>query len=237
MKKRGLTLLLIAALALGLCACAHPAENESQQPSAPSPGGESTVAPTETPAESADPSTVAPTEAPTDQPSAEVSAPSIVMPGASATQEPADDTVLPPSGVGEGDQDLHIFMDELFPAVYEFPALELMSDERMVQEYPGLGAIPVKQRLIYTPMMSGVACEFAFVEVENEADADAVNAIFQQRIQTQVDGGAFYPAMIEQWENNANIYTSGKYVFLAVHEMSSYMVSDGGDFDLALGLG
>ncbi len=238
MNTRSLILALAGAMALSLCACAPAVEEPTQQPTEPPATVEPSAEPTEAPDDepSAEP-IQPPTEEPSAEPTGEVSAPPIVEPSGSPSPEPADDTVLQPSGVGEGDVDLHFFMDELFPTIseYEFPEMELMSDERLVMEYPGLGSIPVKQRLIYTPMMSGVACEFAFVEVEDEDDADAVNAIFQERIQSQIDGGAWYPAVIEQWENNARIFTGEKYVILAVHEMSEYMVEE--DFPLTLGLG
>lgn len=246
MEKRNLAVILALALALPLCACAPKAGAPSAPPSDPPVTQGSGEAPSSTPSEvpSEEPSEAPseepseePSQEPSQEPSEESSVPPIVMPDGHGPQEPVDETVLAPSGVGEGDVDLHVFMDELFPAIseYEFPELELMSDERLIHEYPGLGAVPVKQRLIYTPMMSGVACEFAFVEVEDEADVDKVNAIFQERIHSQIDGGAFYLPMIEQWENNARIFTGGKYVILAVHEMSEYMVD--ADFPLELGLG
>ena len=234
MKKHVLLPALAAALLLGLCACGPKTEQGPGPVSVPPATEKPSEAPVETPSEE-------PTAAPTEEPSEAPSAPPIFVPGGPGPQMPgdADDTVLPPSGVGEGDTDLHFFMDELFPTIseYEFPAMDLMSDERLIHEYPGLGAVPVKQRLIYTPMMTGVACEFAFVEVEDEADVETVKAILQQRIDSQIDGGAFYPAMIEQWENNARIFTGGKYVILAVHEMSESMAAEDGDFATALGFG
>lgn len=240
MKKRVLIAALTGALLLGLCACARPAADPTDPPGEPTPSQKPSAEPTEIPPEepSAEP-TEASSEAPSEEPS-ESEAPShppIMFPTADPQQsQEVDDTVLPPSGVGEGDQDLHQFMDTVFPSVteYEFPSMVLMSDERLIHEYPGLGAIPVKQRLIYTAEMTGVACEFAFVEVENEDDADAVNAIFQERIESQIAGGADYLSTIEQWEKNAKIYVNGRYVILAVHEMSGYMMDD---FDLILGLG
>ncbi len=250
LKKSALSLILAAALLLGLCACGPrteqgpgpvsdpPATQEPSEAPSEAPSGEPSAAPTETPSEGpSEAPSEEPSETPGEEPSEGPSVPPIVMPSGHGPQEPGNETVLQPSGVGEGDVDLHFFMDELFPTVseYEFPAMELMSDERLIYEYPGLGSIPVKQRLIYAPMMTGVACEFAFVEVEDEADVDKVNAIFQERIHSQIDGGAFYPAMIEQWENNARIFTGGKYVILAVHEMSEYMVD--ADFPLELGMG
>ena len=240
MKKRSLAALLALALVLCLCACARPAADPTDPPGEPTPSQEPSAGPTEVPPEepSAGP-TETPSEAPSEEPSEseEPSHPPIMFPTADPQQsQEVDDTVLPPSGVGEEDQDLHQFMDTVFPSVteYEFPSMIQMSDEQLIHEYPGLGVIPVRQRLIYTPEMTGVACEFAFVEVEDEDDADAVNAIFQERIDSQIEGGAFYPAVIEQWENNAKIYVNGRYVILAVHEMSGYMMDD---FDLVLGLG
>ncbi len=82
--------------------------------------------------------------------------------------------------------------------------------------YPGLSAISTNQMLLYTPAMSAVACEIAMVECASPADAEAVKAIFQARIDAQVAGGAWYPETIEGWKNNSDIVVNGNYVAMFV---------------------
>ena len=82
--------------------------------------------------------------------------------------------------------------------------------------YPGLGAIATNQQVLYMPAMSAVACEIAMVECANAADVEAVKAIFQARIDAQVDGGAWYPETIEGWKNNSDIVVNGNYVAMFV---------------------
>lgn len=80
--------------------------------------------------------------------------------------------------------------------------------------YPGISDISTKQLVIYQPMMSAVVCEIALAEVSNSADVDAVKAIFQSRIDTQVNGGAWYPDSIAGWQNNSRIVSHGNYVMM-----------------------
>ena len=80
--------------------------------------------------------------------------------------------------------------------------------------YPGIGDIATNQLVIYQPMMGAVVCEIALAEVADAADVDAVKAIFQARIDAQVDGGAWYPESIEGWKNNSRIVTNGNCVMM-----------------------
>lgn len=82
--------------------------------------------------------------------------------------------------------------------------------------YPGLSGIATNQQVIFMPAMSAVACEIAMVECANAADVEAVKAMFQARIDTQVEGGAWYPETIEGWKNNSDIVVNGNYVALFV---------------------
>ena len=91
--------------------------------------------------------------------------------------------------------------------------------------YAGLTAISTKQMLIYQPMMGAVVCEIALVEVENAADVAAVKAIFQARIDAQVDGGAWYPASIEGWQNNSRVVSNGNYVMMIAWDNCDAAVS------------
>lgn len=98
----------------------------------------------------------------------------------------------------------------------EFPADANVSDNAELVDsfYPGLSAVNTKQVVIYQPMMSAVVCEIALAEVSSSADVDAVKAIFQSRIDTQVNGGAWYPDSIAGWQNNSRIVSHGNYVMM-----------------------
>lgn len=119
--------------------------------------------------------------------------------------------------------DLTAFYDTL-RAENTWPELmSLTEDETELLDsyYPGLSEIPTKQRGVYIAAISAAVGELALVEVENAEDVQAVEAIFQGRIDYQVGddenpGGAWYPETIEGWKNNSRIVSHGNYVMLAV---------------------
>ena len=80
--------------------------------------------------------------------------------------------------------------------------------------YPGIDGVNTKQLVIYQPMMGAVVCEIALAEVADTADVETVKSIFQSRVDTQVDGGAWYPASIEGWQNNSRIVANGSFVMM-----------------------
>ena len=98
----------------------------------------------------------------------------------------------------------------------DFPMMMALDEDMIEGFYPGLSEIKRTQTVLYMPAISATACEIAMVEVANSADVDAVKDIFQARIDTQIDGGAWYPATIEQWQNNAQIVVRGNCVCLFV---------------------
>ena len=100
-----------------------------------------------------------------------------------------------------------------------FPATMNLCDsvEMLDSFYPGLSAISARQRMIYQPMMGAVVCEIALVEVSNSADVDAVKAIFQARIDAQVEGGAWYPESIEGWKNTSRVVANGNCVMMIAY--------------------
>ena len=51
---------------------------------------------------------------------------------------------------------------------------------------------------------------------DNAADADAVKAILQSRIDSQISNQMNYPMVIEGWQNNARIVSNGNFIMLAV---------------------
>lgn len=103
--------------------------------------------------------------------------------------------------------------------------MNLTEDETMTElldsYYPGLSEISTKQRGVYVAAISAAVGELALVEVENAEDVQAVEAIFQARIDYQVGddenpGGAWYPETIEGWKTKSQIVSHGNYVMLAV---------------------
>lgn len=92
--------------------------------------------------------------------------------------------------------------------------------------YPGISDVATNQLVIMQPMMGAVVCEIALAEVADAADVETVKAIFQTRIDTQVDGGAWYPESIEGWKNNSRIVTNGNYVMMIAWQFCDDAVSD-----------
>ena len=83
--------------------------------------------------------------------------------------------------------------------------------------FPGLSGIGTNQMMIYQPMMGAVVCEIALIEVADAANVDAVKTILQDRIDAQVEGGAWYPESIEGWKNNSRIAVNGNYVMMIAY--------------------
>ena len=97
--------------------------------------------------------------------------------------------------------------------------------------YPGLAEIAAKQRRVYIAAISAAVGEIALVEVENAEDVQAVEDIFQARIDYQVGddatpGGAWYPETIEGWKTKSRIVSHGNYVMLAVGDASASAVEE-----------
>ena len=121
--------------------------------------------------------------------------------------------------------DLSAFFDSIVAGDEEFNANMTLTGDYLDQLYPGLTAIATRQCVIHQPMMSSVVCEIALIEVENSADVSAVKAILQTRIDTQVDGGAWYPASCEAWENSSRIVSNGNYIMMIAYEKCDSIVS------------
>ena len=97
--------------------------------------------------------------------------------------------------------------------------------------YPGLAEIAAKQRRVYVAAISAAVGEIALVEVEHAEDVQAVEDIFQARIDYQVGddaapGGAWYPETIEGWKTKSRIVSHGNYVMLAVGDASASAVEE-----------
>lgn len=109
---------------------------------------------------------------------------------------------------------------------HQFGMLSL-ADATMIKDvYPGLSDVKTHQCLPYINMMTMNSGEIALVEVASSGDVDTVKGIFQDRIDAQVAGGAFYPSAIEAWQNNSRVVSKGNYVMMVVHEDCDAIVNE-----------
>lgn len=79
--------------------------------------------------------------------------------------------------------------------------------------YAGLSDIELKQRVIYMHPVTGAPTEVMLVELANADDVEAVQKIFQARIDLGI-ADDFIPENSQGWQDNAQIQTSGNYVAL-----------------------
>ena len=224
MKKNLLTILLALAMLLALTACGGEKEPTPEEEKAPA---EDIVIEPEVvdpeanvPAEPAEEPDVAPEMPTVGEETPEVTPE--VEPEAKPEEKPVEQPKPEaPSAPAAGQSaDLQAFYASLLTTYGEnFPANMNMCEMQDVQDsfYPGLSAIGTKQLMIYQPMMGAVVCEIALAEVNNAADVDAVKAIFQSRIDAQVDGGAWYPESIEGWKANSRVVANGNCVMMIAY--------------------
>ncbi len=110
--------------------------------------------------------------------------------------------------------DLQAYYDDLMTSLGDnAPMMMEVTDDLVESMYPGLSSYTFNQKVLQTAAISAVAFEMALVEVADEADVEAVKGIFQSRIDSQVEGGAMYPATIEAWQN-AEVIVNGNVVAL-----------------------
>ncbi len=124
----------------------------------------------------------------------------------------------------DSDVDLTAFFDTL-GQTYEMAATGDMDATLSDSYLPGLSDISLRQSVLKTAMITAAVCEILLVECENGEDVATVEEIFNARIQTQVDGGAWYPASIATWEK-AEVVTAGNYVALFADENAAAMAED-----------
>lgn len=137
-------------------------------------------------------------------------------------------------GENGGDQDvfttdLSAFYDDMFSTIFpdpnNAPSMSEVTGDYLDQLYPGLSEVETTQCLVYAPMITAVAYEIALVEVADAADVQTVQDIFQARIDSQVEGGAFYPGTVEAWQNGSEIVVRGNCVCLFVGAEKDDMVA------------
>lgn len=109
------------------------------------------------------------------------------------------------------------------------PTEDAAMTELLDSYYPGLSEISTKQCGVYVAAISAAVGEIALVEVENAGDVQAVEDIFQARVDYQVGddtnpGGAWYPETIEGWKTKSQIVSNGNYVMLAVGDAAGAAV-------------
>ena len=121
--------------------------------------------------------------------------------------------------------DLSSFFDEI-NGNYELASMSDLDGELLANYYPGLSDYTLNQCVAKASMISAVVSEVVLVECASAEDAAAVAEILQARIDAQVDGGAWYPASIEQWEK-AQLVTNGNYVaMIACGDNSASIAED-----------
>ena len=145
--------------------------------------------------------------------------------GDAAPSEPGEAGPPEAPAETEADVDLTAFYNTLREGNTWPELMDLTTDAGMKEMldayYPGLSEISTKQLGVYIAAISAAVGEIALAEVEDAGDVQAVEDIFQARIDYQVGddanpGGAWYPETIEGWKANSHIVSHGNYVMLAV---------------------
>ena len=149
--------------------------------------------------------------------------------------DPSDPGEAAPPEETEQDVDLAAFYASLTEGD-KWPVLMSLTEDETSTEmldayYPGLSEISTKQCGAYIAAITSAVGELALVEVENAEDVQAVEDIFQARIDYQVGddatpGGAWYPETIEGWKTKSRIVSHGNYVMLAVGDASASAVEE-----------
>ena len=123
--------------------------------------------------------------------------------------------------------DLQAYYDDFMASLGEEDAPMMMeiTDDLVDSMYPGLSDYELSQRVLYTAAISAVAFEMALVEVADAADVEAVKGIFQSRIDSQVEGGAMYPATVEAWQSAEVIVQGNVVALIAAGELQSDAVA------------
>ena len=117
---------------------------------------------------------------------------------------------------GKQAPDLQQYYDDFMASLGDNAPMMLAIEGDMLEAaYPGLGDYTLNQSVMQMAGISAVAFEIALVEAQSESDAQEIKTIFQDRVDSQIKGGAMYPATIEAWEN-ASVIQDGNVVALIV---------------------
>lgn len=106
--------------------------------------------------------------------------------------------------------------------------METTEGEMLDSFYPGLSDIPAKKLIAAAPLMSGVVNEVVLMQCETEDDAANAAAILQERVDSQANGGAWYPESMDAW-SRAQVIQHGAYV--AMIASADYQDTWAADFE------
>lgn len=111
---------------------------------------------------------------------------------------------------GQAAPDLNKYYDDFMATLGadNTPAMMDVETDMIPQVYPGLENYTSKQVVAKMAAITAVPFEFVLLELESEADAQAAASILQARVDSQVNGGAFYPETTAAWEK-AQVITHG----------------------------
>lgn len=85
--------------------------------------------------------------------------------------------------------------------------------EMLESYYPGLSEISTEQLIAKVPAMSSDVNEIVLLQCGTGEDAESAAAILQARIDSQIEGGAWYAETLEAWQS-AKVLRQGTYAAL-----------------------
>ena len=91
--------------------------------------------------------------------------------------------------------------------------MDSVDGELLESYYPGLSNLEAPQLIVKVPAMSSDVNEIVLLQCGTEEDADAAAEILQTRIDSQVEGGAWYAETQASWEKAA-VLRQGTYAAL-----------------------
>lgn len=109
---------------------------------------------------------------------------------------------------------------------YSMPNLTLADATMLDNYYSGLSGVSTEQSLVYINMMSMNMGEMALVQVKDSKDVATVKGIFQARIDSMVNGGAWYPEPTRIWTEQSRVVSNGNYVMMVVGEGCDSIVNE-----------
>jgi len=134
-----------------------------------------------------------------------------------------------PPASGTAAPSLEEFFSTLQGAYEGLNAMMVMEGEVLDSYYPGLSSIAaVEEVLIQETMISISNIAVGLVKLDESATPDdflAVQAVLQDRMTAQAEGGAFYPASCETWENGV-ITSASNCVGMFVYPDSAQEMAD-----------
>lgn len=88
-----------------------------------------------------------------------------------------------------------------------------LEGELLEEYYPGLGEVPAEQLVAKVPAMSSDVNEIVLLQCGTAEEAESAASILQERIDSQVEGGAWYAETLASWQR-ARVLRQGAYTAL-----------------------